>query len=473
MVNLSLIKNNKQVQINTDVLTLSLMREYFSILNPAYRSNKKFIPNRLHAITPSGKFELGLLDHICAYLESNQIQYNIEESLYKKNNNGFKNPTIETLSISYRDYQKKSIVNALKKGKGVISIPTAGGKTLIMAGLIKSFRKNIENDKALTLVIVPSIQLVEQTASDFISYGLKNVTKWSGSNQLDISAEIIVAGTQILLSNKTDLSILDSIELLLMDETHGLRKGNEINKIFNLINTDFKFGFTGTLPPSNIDQWNIFGKLGPVVYEEKTLDLKNQEYVSNFKIVILNIRHCNIPKFKVNTERPTEAYNQEIEYLMHNERRNEVIAKLADRLPNNTIIMVDRIDHGLNLESKLKEICEKNRPIYFIQGSTDIEERENVRNLMNKKNNVIVVAVSKIFSTGINIPNLHNIIFASAGKAKIKIMQSIGRALRLHPTKTMATIFDIADNTKYGQIHLSERIKLYNTEKYNYEEKTI
>jgi hypothetical protein len=78
MVNLSLIKNNKQVQINTDVLTLSLMREYFSILNPAYRSNKKFIPNRLHAITPSGKFELGLLDHICAYLESNQIQYNIE-----------------------------------------------------------------------------------------------------------------------------------------------------------------------------------------------------------------------------------------------------------------------------------------------------------------------------------------------------------------------------------------------------------
>jgi superfamily II DNA or RNA helicase len=158
---------------------------------------------------------------------------------------------------------------------------------------------------------------------------------------------------------------------------------------------------------------------------------------------------------------------------MHNERRNEVIAKLADRLPNNTIIMVDRIDHGLNLESKLKEICEKNRPIYFIQGSTDIEERENVRNLMNKKNNVIVVAVSKIFSTGINIPNLHNIIFASAGKAKIKIMQSIGRALRLHPTKTMATIFDIADNTKYGQIHLSERIKLYNTEKYNYEEKTI
>ena len=473
MVNFSLLKNQKQVQINTDILNLNLIREYFSIINPAYRNNKRFIPNRLHAITPSGKFEIGLLDHICAYLIANQIKYNIEKDLHVKYNNGFTTPIIEKLNIPYRTYQEKSIENALKKGRGVISIPTAGGKTLIMAGLIKSFKKNIENNKALTLVVVPSIQLVEQTASDFLSYGLKNVTKWSGSNQLDLNSEIIVAGTQILLSNKTDLSILDKIELLLVDETHGLRKGNEINKIFNLINTDFKFGFTGTLPPSNIDQWNIFGKIGPVVYEEKTLDLKNQEYVSNFKIVILKIKHQNIPKFKVNTELPTEAYNQEVEYLMHNERRNEIISKLASRLPNNTIIMVDRIDHGLNLEKKLKEVSDQDRPIYFIQGSTDIEEREKVRNLMNEKNNVVVVAVSKIFSTGINIPNLHNIIFASAGKAKIKIMQSIGRALRLHPTKTMATIFDMTDNTKYGQIHSSERIKLYKTEKYNYEEKTV
>jgi superfamily II DNA or RNA helicase len=113
------------------------------------------------------------------------------------------------------------------------------------------------------------------------------------------------------------------------------------------------------------------------------------------------------------------------------------------------------------------------RPIYFIRGSTEVEDRENIRSLMNDRNDIIVIAVSKIFSTGINIPNLHNIIFASAGKAKIKIMQSIGRALRLHHTKKIATIFDIADNTKYGKIHLSERKKLYNLEKYEYTEKEL
>ena len=260
---------------------------------------------------------------------------------------------------------------------------------------------------------------------------------------------------------------------LLVSNCHGLRKGNEINNVLNQIKTNYRFGFTGTMPPSLIDQWNIIGKIGPIVYEEKTQDLREKNYVSNFKIIILDIKHQNIPNFNKNVTLPAEAYNNEIEYLMHNPRRNEIIAKLASKLTNNTIIMVDRIDHGVNIELSLKEICKDNRPIYFIRGSTEIEERENIRTLMESRSDVIAVAVSKIFSTGINIPNLHNIIFASAGKAKIKIMQSIGRALRLHPTKSMANIFDISDNTKYSKNHVKERIKLYETEKYTYATKEI
>ena len=133
--------------------------------------------------------------------------------------------------------------------------------------------------------------------------------------------------------------------------------------------------------------------------------------------------------------------------------------------------MVDRINHGEVLFNELQKITDK--PIYFIRGATEIEDRENIRSLMDQRNDIVVIAISKIFSTGINIPNLHNIIFASAGKAKIKIMQSIGRALRLHPTKKLATIFDIADNTKYGIIHLKERKKLYQLEKYEYNEKSL
>jgi superfamily II DNA or RNA helicase len=260
---------------------------------------------------------------------------------------------------------------------------------------------------------------------------------------------------------------------LLVSNCHGIRKGNEINKVLQLVNTNYKFGFTGTMPTSLIDQWNIIGKIGPIIFQEKTQDLQNKNYVSNFKIFILNILHKNIPKFEHNPNRPSEAFEKELEFLTNNSRRNEIITNLALKVKNNTIIMADRIQHGETLEALLKEKCEDGRPIYFIRGSTEMEDREAIRKLMEGRNDVIVVAISKIFSTGINIPNLHNIIFASAGKAKIKIMQSIGRALRLHPTKTMANIFDISDNTKYGKRHVSEREVLYINEKYNYDKTNI
>jgi len=473
MINLNLI-NNRHGQIVTDSATLNIIRERFSIKNPAYGRGNKFASSRIYSITPSGRFDIGLCDVICAYLDANQIKHQVDPNLRKHIDVGFDDTEIKSFpNLTYRDHQDKSVRMAIKKGRGVVVIPTAGGKTLIMAAIIETMRQKLNDPNALALVLVPSIQLVEQTSKDFESYGVENVTKWSGKNIPDPDATTIVVSNQILLSEKSDISVLSEVKILLVDETHGLRRGNEINKIFDLITTNHKFGFTGTMPSSPIDQWNIMGKIGPIVYEEKTKDLRQKNFVSDFNIMILNIKHVNPPTFTSNLVRPAEAYNYELEYLLNNTRRNEIIAKLASRLTENTIIMVDRIEHGENIKEMLLKICDKDRPVYFIQGSTEMEDREQVRKLMEQRNDIIAVAVSKIFSTGINIPNLHNIIFASAGKAKIKIMQSIGRALRLHPTKKMATIFDIADNTKYSKVHLAERIKLYNSENYKYEKKEI
>jgi len=463
---------NQQGQITCDISTLDIIREQFSMANPAYRKQAKFIPSRLYAITPKGKFEVGLLKDIISYVQLNGYDFNITSELKKEFTCGFDNPKLKTLSLNYRDYQEQSIIASLKQGRGVTIIPTAGGKTLICAGLIESLRKNLNDPEALVLVTVPSIQLVEQTANDFISYGVEKVTKWSGKNKIDTDAKVIVAGTQLLLSDKTDLSLLADVKILLVDECHSLKKGNEINKVLKFIKSPYKFGFTGTLPTSLIDQWNIIGKLGPINYEQKTLTLRNQDYISNFKITILNVKHLSLPNF-IDYSSPTASYENELDYLINNPRRNEIISKLSLKLANNTLIMVDRIAHGESIEAELKKLCTDERPIYYIKGSTEIEDREKIRRLMNERSDVIIIAISKIFSTGINIPNLHNIIFASAGKAKIKIMQSIGRALRLHPTKKIANIFDVADNTKYGRIHLSERKKLYDLEKYDYTEKEI
>ena len=475
-VEFSLINKNKQAQIICDSEILSLIRENFSISNPAYRRNSSyFTPSRLYSITPQGKFDIGLLGEIIQFLDLNHYQYSIPKDLSKIFNSGFEQPNVEFFDKkTYRDYQEKSIYAALRQGRGVTVIPTAGGKTLIMAGLIKSLGKLLPTFK--TLVLVPSIQLVEQTANDFLEYGLSGVSKWSGNNEYNPDSSIVVVGTQILMSDKTDLSVLNDFEVLLVDEVHSLKRGNRINDVLKFINTSFKFGFTGTMPSSKIDQWNIIGKIGPITYEQKTHTLKEQSFVSDFKIVIIHIEHLYLPSFDSDHLRPALVYQQECEFLQNSFRRNEIITNLSLRLQENSLIMVDRIEHGqmiFNLINQMMILREINRPVYFIQGATEMEDREKIRALMDERRDVIVVAISKIFSTGINIPNLHNIIFASIGKAKIKIMQSIGRVLRLHPTKQTAVIFDIADNTKYGSRHVEERKKMYKLEKYEYSEKKI
>jgi hypothetical protein len=209
---------NQQGQITCDADTLSLIRDKFSIANPAYRKNAKFVAARLYAITPKGKFEVGLLRDIVSYIQLNGYEFTITDKLKEEFTCGFNNPQIKELSLPFRDYQEKSIIASIKQGRGVVVIPTAGGKTLICAGLIESLRQNLKDPEAMVLVTVPSIQLVEQTASDFVNYGLEKVTKWSGNNKLDPNAKIIVAGTQFLLSDKTDLSILADVKILLVDE---------------------------------------------------------------------------------------------------------------------------------------------------------------------------------------------------------------------------------------------------------------
>jgi hypothetical protein len=249
MIELSITQSKAKLgQISgDDYQAIHLVREHFSIANPAYRRNAPYIQARLYAITPAGKFELGLLGSIITFLELNHYEYVVSEQLQELCNVGFANPEIKTLNLQYRDYQEASVISALKQGNGVTLIPTAGGKTLICAGLIESLRLNLKNRTALTLVMVPTLQLVEQTANDFISYGLTNVTKWSGDNIPDPKANIIVAGTQILLSDKTDLSILDDAKILLVDEC--LRKNTLIStnkgyiKIQNIKVGDFVKSF--------------------------------------------------------------------------------------------------------------------------------------------------------------------------------------------------------------------------------------
>lgn len=449
------------------------IREHFSVEDKQQVFKRRYAigyrpQTRQYAITPQGRFEPRLIFSILEFLQKQDIQVNVE--LTNKFRDVIVIPELKEelvkLNLDPRDYQKESVLSAIKNKSGVIVLPTSAGKTLVIALLVKSIQAQYD---AKTLILVPDIQLVAQTYSDFIEYGISEneITKWTGSIEPNKDANIIISNAQILLSEKQDLSLLKDIKLLVIDEVHKIRYGNKINKVVDKIPALFRYGLTGTLPDDKIDQWNIFGKIGRVIYHKQSSDLREQKYISQVHVAAVKLSYKNIPNFTVpSMVNPTAGYEEEITWLQTNQFRNSVITKLVNKADKNTLIMVDRIAHGEELLKVLQ--TNTNKEVHFVHGAVEIEEREMIRKLMEEQDNVACIAISKIFSTGINIKNLHNIIFAAIGKARIKIIQSIGRSLRKHASKKRATIFDIWDNLRYGNKHMVERLALYDREEIPY-----
>jgi superfamily II DNA or RNA helicase len=459
------------------------IREVFSEKNEAAKflqRKYRFIPQRNYVITGTGRFHPGLTGEIikCIKEKFPTTRYIINQSLI----NVIKPSTtwgdteqlssnIAELNLKLYDYQRDVVSRCLENGRGTVVLATAGGKTLITSSLINQLRSTVYKDKESfkCVFIVPSLSLVIQTVDKFNEYGVSfTYSKWTGNNELNLASDVIVCNLGILQSKKTDLSFLESIDLLIIDEVHMLRTGNNFNNIVDTVKTPFKFGFTGTLPESNIDKWNIIGRVGPLLYEKKSYELKKQNFVTNSQISIIEINYKTRPPA---THSIIDKYRIELEFIITNQYRNKVINKICQNANRNILIMVDYIRHGERLLEILS--TNTNREVYFIQGSVDADVREDIRKKMEHKDNVICVAISKIFSTGIDIKNLHYIVFAGGGKAKIKILQSIGRGLRLHKDKKMLHIVDIHDQLQYSSKHGEKRIEFYEQEKIPYQKTVI
>ena len=456
---------------------LENIREHFSVKEQKFGLAKfnPYAPDRKYVIAPKGQFEIGLFAEIIMHLRKLDIPFNIQLSPDFKQaiSLGYNIKSFYGLKLTLRDYQKDIVDICLKKGFGTIVLATAGGKTLTMATLIENIVNNT-TDPVKTLIIVPDIGLVNQTYNDFIDYGIDadRLSRWTGTIEINKEADIIIANMSILQSELSDISWIPHISLLIVDEVHKLRRDNKINSIIRKIKTMHKFGFTGTLPTDLLDQWNIIGKIGPILYEKMAHELRDENYVAKSSVLILNVTYSDAPDYDYADAASTKNYHAELEFIGNHEGRSNIISRISKNFSNNGLILVDRIEHGINLYNKLStELVDKQ--VFFIRGDVDVDDRKKIQDKMEISNNVVCIAISKIFSTGINIKNLHFIMFASGGKAKVKIVQAIGRGLRLHENKESLTVIDIADYLQYSIKHLEERKKLYESEKIRFTTKNI
>lgn len=377
------------------------------------------------------------------------------------------NDFISTLNIpshfEKRDYQVDTFVHAVRNLRALYESPTASGKSFIIYLLCRYF--NLK-----TLIIVPTISLVSQMYTDFIDYGFdseNNVHKIFSGKEKNDSKQITVSTWQSIY--KLPKEYFKQFRVVIGDEAHGFKSKSLISIMTKLEQCKLRFGFTGTLDGTQTHKLVLEGLFGPVKKVATTKELINQGHLSNFFIKSIILKHsqnnCNIMK--------KASYNDEINYLVSSKERNNFIKNLALSLEGNTLILFRLVDtHGKILYSLLQDEC-SDRKIYYVSGEVSGEERERIRLEIEKEKNAIIVA-STVFTTGVNIKNLHNLIFSSPSKARIKTLQSIGRGLRKSDLKTHCTLFDIADDLSYKTHrnftlnHFAERLKMYLSEEFPY-----
>jgi len=363
-----------------------------------------------------------------------------------------------------RPYQIMGIHDALKHNRKLLLSPTASGKSLMIYAIT---RYHVENNRRI-LIVVPTTSLVEQMYKDFEDYG------WDVENYChrvyagkDKNSDYSVTITTWQSVYKLDRKYFNDFDVVIGDEAHLFKSKSLVSIMTKMLDCKYRYGFTGTLDGTQTHKWVLEGLFGPSYKIIKTDELMKKGHVATLDINVLLLKH---PPNKF------ETFEDEIQYIINHDRRNKFIRNLALDLKGNTLILFARVEgHGEPLYNLINSNSLEQRHVFFVHGGVDTEDREKVRSITENENNAIIVASYGTFSTGINIKNLHNVIFASPSKSRIRNLQSIGRILRKGSNKTKATLYDIADDISfksrknYTLNHLIERIKIYNEEKFNYD----
>ena len=439
---------------------------------PTYQ--KKYWDGKIRLFnTQSGEVYIGLLDRIVQFCKDHGYTYEFVESKYyglpfevndRISKEGVKDYMTAISKHKPRDYQIDGVYDALRNNRKLLVSPTASGKSLMIYAIIRYFVENKKN----TLIVVPTTSLVEQMYKDFADYGWdvgSYCHKIYAGRERETDSQVIITTWQSIY--KLPRKYFERFDVVVGDEAHQFKSKSLVAIMTKLGNAKYRFGFTGTLDGSETHKWVLEGLFGPSYKIIKTKELMKKGHVATLDINVLLLKH---PPNKF------ENFEEEVQYIITHEKRNRLIRNLALDLKGNTLILFARVEaHGEPLYEMINNNTIEHRNVFFVHGGVPTEDREEIREITEKQDNAIIVASYGTFSTGINIKRLHNVIFASPSKSRIRNLQSIGRVLRKGNGKVKATLYDIADDisTKsrknYTLNHLIERIKVYNEENFNYD----
>jgi superfamily II DNA or RNA helicase len=474
-------KNEVYLKISCEPHILYELAPYFEFEVPSAKFMKgnryKKWDGKIRMLsTHTGELYVGLLDKLIEKIKILDYTYEFEDSKfyglpYEENEivsyEGIKTYMKGIISPKYepRNYQIDAVYQALRHNRKLLVSPTSSGKTIISYTITRFFVSQGLN----VLIVCPTTSLIEQAHKDFVDYGWdcdELIHKIYSGRAKTTDKPVVISTYQSIYD--LDKSYFDNFDVVIVDEAHTAKSSSIQGILHKMCDAKYRFGLTGTTQPEKVHIWTLEGLFGPAYKVIRTQELIEKGSIAKLQIKILILEH-NSQKF--------ETYEDELQYIITHKKRNNFIKNLALDLKGNTLILFSRVEsHGKVLFDLINNSTVNGRKVFFVYGGVDTEEREEIRAITEKETNAIIVASYGVFSTGISIKNLHNLIFASPVKSKIRNLQSIGRILRKSDTKNEAILYDISDDMStskhmrnYTLNHLIERIKIYAEEGFNYQ----
>ena len=477
--------NHATLFLECDRSITAELREFFSFYVPGYR----FMPaykNRMwdgkirlyNQIT--GELPAGLWPQVLSFAESREYEIDIEETEYGSPNEGnpvnadFMMKFIEALKLPFeiRDYQFDAVCTGIQRKNSILLSPTGSGKSLIIYVLARWLLCSLEEKKQDILIIVPTTSLVEQMYNDFKTYGYdvdRHCHRIYSGKDKNTYKRIVISTWQSIYKFQKDW--FARFGAVFGDECHGF-KSKSLTTIMNkCTEAEYRFGTTGTLDGALTHELVLQGLFGKVYRVTSTRALQDNDTLAKLHIRRIVLEYED----KTRKEFGKKTYQEEIEHIVTYEKRNKFIRNLTLDLKGNTLVLYNYVEkHGKPLHKLITEKAHETRKVFFVSGQTETSDREAIRGIVEKQRNAIIVASLGTFSTGINIRNLHNIVFASPSKSQIRVLQSIGRGLRKTDDGKETTLYDIVDDISwksrknFGILHADERLRIYGREKFNH-----
>ena len=477
--------NHSIIHLECDRSIGAELREFFSFYVPGYR----FMPAyrnrvwdgkiRLYNQT-TGQIPAGLFPQILSFAESREYELEVEETEYGNPNEGnsinvdFMMKFIEALKLPFdiRAYQFDAVCHGIQHRNAILLSPTGSGKSLIIYVLMRWLLSAFDKKRKNVLIVVPTTSLVEQMYNDFKDYGYDVETNchriYSGKDKNSFKRVIISKWQSIYRFPQDWFARFGAV---FGDECHGF-KSKSLTTIMNkCTEAEYRFGTTGTLDGALTHELVLQGLFGKIHRVTSTRALQDDDTLAKLMIRRIVLQYDDTIRKNFGKQK----YQDEIKHIITYQRRNHFIRKLTLDLKGNTLVLYNYVEkHGKPLYENIKMHADEKRKIFFVSGNTATSDREAIRMIVEKQKNSIIVASLGTFSTGINIRNLHNIVFASPSKSQIRVLQSIGRGLRKTDNGKNTTLYDIVDDISwksrknYGILHADERLRIYGREKFTH-----